>query len=90
MQGLERRDPADRDWPGDPPLAAFATLEVDPASVPDRGSVGLVSIEARGVLGAVVRLREDENPVCLAAVRLLLLTGCRVAPCAGARSGPTA
>ena len=28
-------------------------------------------------LGAALRLREDENPVCVAAVRLLLLTGCR-------------
>ena len=28
-------------------------------------------------LGAVLRLREDENPVCVAAARLLLLTGCR-------------
>ena len=26
-------------------------------------------------LGAVLRQREDENPVCVAAVRLLLLTG---------------
>ena len=29
------------------------------------------------LLVAVLRLREDENPVCVAAVRLLLLTGCR-------------
>ena len=28
-------------------------------------------------LGAVLRQREDENPFCVAAVRLLLLTGCR-------------
>ena len=28
-------------------------------------------------LGAVLRQREEENPVCVAAVRLLLLTGCR-------------
>ena len=28
-------------------------------------------------LGAVLRQREDENPLCVAAVRLLLLTGCR-------------
>ena len=28
-------------------------------------------------LGAVLRQREVENPVCVAAVRLLLLTGCR-------------
>ena len=28
-------------------------------------------------LGAVLRQREDENPVCFAAVRLILLTGCR-------------
>ena len=28
-------------------------------------------------LGAVLRLREGEKPVCVAAVRLLLLTGCR-------------
>ena len=27
-------------------------------------------------LGAVLRLREDENPVCVAAARLLLLTEC--------------
>ena len=31
------------------PEPAFATLEVDPAPEPNRGSVGSVSIEARGV-----------------------------------------
>ena len=35
---------------------AFATLEVDPAPEPDRGSLGSVSIEARGV---TVRLDGD-------------------------------
>ena len=40
--------------PGSEP--AFATLEVDPASEPDRGAVGSVSIEARGV---TVRLDGD-------------------------------
>ena len=29
------------------------------------------------LLGAVLRQREDESPICVAAVRLLLLTGCR-------------
>ena len=38
------------------PEPAFATLEVDPAAEPDRGSVGSVSIEARGV---TVRLDGD-------------------------------
>ena len=38
------------------PEPAFATLEVDPAPEPDRGSVGSVSIEARGV---TVRLDGD-------------------------------
>ena len=38
------------------PGPAFATLEVDPAPEPDRGSVGSVSIEARGV---TVRLDGD-------------------------------
>ena len=45
------------------------------------------------LLGAVLRQREDEKPVCVAAVRLLLLTGCRpgkYAACAGARSSRTA
>ena len=35
---------------------AFATVEVDPAPEPDRGSLGSVSIEARGV---TVRLEGD-------------------------------
>ena len=38
------------------PEPAFATLEVDPAPEPDPGSVGSVSIEARGV---TVRLDGD-------------------------------
>ena len=38
------------------PAPAFATLEVDPAPAPDRGSVGSVSIEVRGV---TVRLDGD-------------------------------
>ena len=38
------------------PAPAFATLEVDPAPEPDRGSLGSVSIEARGV---TVRLDGD-------------------------------
>ena len=38
------------------PEPAFATLEADPAAEPDRGSVGSVSIEARGV---TVRLDGD-------------------------------
>ena len=38
------------------PEPAFATLEVDPAPEPSRGSVGSVSIEARGV---TVRLDGD-------------------------------
>ena len=38
------------------PEPAFATVEVDPASEPDRGSLGSVSIEARGV---TVRLDGD-------------------------------
>ena len=40
---------------------------------------------------AALRQREDENPECVAAVHLLLLTGCRpgrFAACAGARSSP--
>ena len=41
---------------GPEPEPAFATLEVDPAPEPDRGSVGSVSIEARGV---TVRLDGD-------------------------------
>ena len=38
------------------PESAFAALEVDPAMEPDRGSLGSVSIEARGV---TVRLDGD-------------------------------
>ena len=42
---------------------------------PPRGR--LLGADDLAKLGAVLRLREDENPVCVAAVRLLLLTGCR-------------
>lgn len=41
---------------GPEPEPAFATLEVDPAPEPERGSIGSVSIEARGV---TVRLDGD-------------------------------
>jgi len=44
-------------------------------------------------LGTVLRQREHEDPVCVAAVRLLLLTGCRpgrYAACVGPRLNPTA
>ena len=54
---------------------------------PPRGRLGGADDLAR--LGAVLRLREDENPVGTAAVGLLLLTGCRpgeIRACAGARS----
>ena len=42
---------------------------------PPRGR--LLGADDLAKLGAVLRLREKENPVCVAAVRLLLLTGCR-------------
>ena len=42
---------------------------------PPRGR--LLGADDLSKLGAVLRLREDEKPVCVAAVRLLLLTGCR-------------
>ena len=42
---------------------------------PPRGR--LLGADALARLGAVLRVREGENPVCVAAVRLLLLTGCR-------------
>ena len=42
---------------------------------PPRGR--LLGADDLAKLGAVLRQREEENPVCVAAVRLLLLTGCR-------------
>ena len=42
---------------------------------PPRGR--LLGADDLARLGAVLRQREGENPVCVAAVRLLLLTGCR-------------
>ena len=42
---------------------------------PPRGR--LLGADDLARLGAVLRQRENENPVCVAAVRLLLLTGCR-------------
>ena len=42
---------------------------------PPRGR--LLGADDLAKLGAVLRLREGEKPVCVAAVRLLLLTGCR-------------
>ena len=42
---------------------------------PPRGR--LLSADNLATLGAVLRQREAESPVCVAAVRLLLLTGCR-------------
>ncbi len=42
---------------------------------PPRGR--LLGADDLAKLGAVLRRREDENPVCVSAVRLLLLTGCR-------------
>ncbi len=42
---------------------------------PPRGRLLCADDLAR--LGAVLRQREDDSPVCVAAVRLLLLTGCR-------------
>ena len=40
---------------------------------PPRGR--LLGADDLARLGAVLRQREDENPVCVSAVRLLLLTG---------------
>ena len=54
---------------GPEPEPAFATLEVDPASEPDRGSVGSVSIEARGV---TVRLDGDIGAGRIAEIASLL------------------
>ena len=48
---------------------AFATLEVDPAPEPDRGAVGSVSIEARGV---TVRLDGDIGAGRIAEIASLL------------------
>ena len=42
---------------------------------PPRGR--LLGADDLAKLGAVLRLREAESPVCVAAVRLILLTGCR-------------
>ena len=42
---------------------------------PSRGR--LLGADDLARLGAVLRQREDENPMCVAAARLLLLTGCR-------------
>ena len=42
---------------------------------PPRGR--LLGADDLAKLGAVLRQREAENPVCVAAVRLILLTGCR-------------
>ena len=42
---------------------------------PPRGR--LLGADDLAKLGAVLRQRENESPVCVAAVRLLLLTGCR-------------
>ena len=42
---------------------------------PPRGR--LLGADDLARLGAVLRQREGENPVCVAAVRLLVLTGCR-------------
>ena len=42
---------------------------------PPRGR--LLGADDLAKLGAVLRLREDVSPICVAAVRLLLLTGCR-------------
>ena len=53
--------------PGSEP--AFATLEVDPAPEPDRGTIGSVSIEARGV---TVRLDGDIGARRIAEVASLL------------------
>ena len=51
------------------PEPAFATLEVDPVSEPDRGSLGSVSIEARGV---TVRLDGDIGAGRIAEIASLL------------------
>ena len=42
---------------------------------PPRG--GLLGADDLAKLGAVLRQREAESPACVAAERLLLLTGCR-------------
>ena len=83
-QASERGEPADWDWPsGSPWLPSLgseptlATLEEDPASEPDRGTVGSVSIEARGV---TVRLDGDigagtdrGDRVCSAGVAMIVV-----------------
>ena len=51
------------------PEPAFATLEVDGAPEPERGAVGSVSIEARGV---TVRLDGDIGAERIAAIASLL------------------
>ena len=51
------------------PEPTFATLEVDPAPEPDRGSFGSVSIEARGV---TVRLDGDIGAGRIAEIASLL------------------
>ena len=50
---------------------------------PPRGR--LLGADDLAKLGAVLRQREVENPVCVAAVRLLLLTGCRPGEIRGLR-----
>ncbi len=50
---------------------------------PPRGR--LLGAEDLAKLGAVLRRREADNPVCVAAVRLLLLTGCRPGEIRGLR-----
>ena len=50
---------------------AFATVEVDPAPEPDRGSLGSISIEARGV---TVRLDGDIDAGRIAAIASALRT----------------
>ena len=72
---------------------------------PSRGTIGrcrrepaqghrplLATAAGAATLGVVLRLREGENPVCVVAVHLLLLTGAgrgRYAACAGARPRTT-
>ncbi len=51
------------------PETAFATLEVDPAPEPNRGSLGSVSIKARGV---TVRPDGDIGAVRIAEIASLL------------------
>ncbi len=50
---------------------------------PPRGR--LLGADDLAKLGVILRLREGENPVCVAAVRLLLLTGCRPGEIRGLR-----